>query len=134
MTVTPDVSIVTGLYTELNGTYSEITAANTKAAENTTYYRKGKWVTTATNKTTTVTLTKGTVGGDVYGGGYGLDGVAFHESLDLNLCLHAISLGRVGEYDGMVKQVALLVETHHLASCTESRIDAKYAFWSEWCC
>ena len=76
VTVTPDVSIVTGLYTELNGTYSEITAANTKAAENTTYYSKGKWVTTATNKTTIVTLTKGTVGGDVYGGGYGLDGVA----------------------------------------------------------
>ena len=74
--LTAGVSVVTGLYTVSGDPSSLIETANQKAAENTKYYRKGIWVSTATNKTTTVTLTKGTVGGDVYGGGYGLDGVA----------------------------------------------------------
>ena len=68
--LTVNVSIVTGLYTKSGDIYTLIETVNQKAAKNTKYYRKGIWVSTATNNTTTVTLTKGTVR-HVYGGGHG---------------------------------------------------------------
>ena len=69
--VVANVTIVTGLYTKSGETYSEITNANQKASANTDYYKKGKWVTTLTNNTTTVNLYGGTINGDAYGGGLG---------------------------------------------------------------
>ena len=48
--VVAGVTIVTGLYTKSGETYTEITTANQEASANTDYYRKGKWVTTLTNK------------------------------------------------------------------------------------
>ena len=80
-TVTAGETLVTGMYTRSGaGTdadpyvYTEIKTANTKAAEGTTYYRKGKWADATkmtANYTTTVDLTGGTVKGDAYGGGLG---------------------------------------------------------------
>ena len=69
--MTPNVTVVTGYYTKDGDNYTEIITENQKAAANTTYYKKGKWVDTVTNNTTTVNLTGGTVNGDVYGGGLG---------------------------------------------------------------
>ena len=75
-------SIVTGLYTRSGaGTnedpyvYTEVTVANTKAADGVKYYRQinGGWAndgTTSTANTTTVTLTGGVMG-NAYGGGLG---------------------------------------------------------------
>ena len=72
---TNGVSLVTGLYTESGGTYTEITEPNTRAAASTTYYQKGKWATdmnvgNKTTYTTTVNL-KGGIVGNAYGGGLG---------------------------------------------------------------
>lgn len=41
--------------------------------------------------------------------------------------------GGVGEDGFMVQQVALFVETNHLASSAESRVDAHDSFLSKWC-
>lgn len=79
--ITAGTTIVTGYYTRSGAgtqespyTYTEITAANTTAAENTTYYSRNSWA-HATLKsayyTTTVNLTSGIIRGDVYGGGLG---------------------------------------------------------------
>ena len=79
--ITAGTTIVTGYSTRSGeGTtespyvYTEITAANTKAVENTTYYSKDSWA-HATLKsayyTTTVRLTGGTISRDAYGGGLG---------------------------------------------------------------
>ena len=37
----------------------------------------------------------------------------------------------MGEYGFMMKQVALLVEAYHLASCTEAWVDAHHALLSQ---
>lgn len=79
--LTAGTSIVTGYYTRSgSGTnedpyvYTQVTAAETKAAENTTYYSINSW-SHATQKsalyTTTVNLTGGLIKGDAYGGGLG---------------------------------------------------------------
>ena len=47
--------------------------------------------------------------------------------------LHTVVHGRVGEDGLVVEQVALSVETHHLAACAETRVDAHHAFLSEGC-
>ena len=64
--LTVGTSVVTGLYTQSGSsapyTYEEITTANTKAADATTYYR-------LTN--TQVSLTGGKIVGNAYGGGLG---------------------------------------------------------------
>ncbi len=75
VSVTPNVTVVTGYYTKSGDSYTEITTANQKAAANTTYYKKGKWVTTLTSNTTTVNLLGGVINGDAYGGGLGRIGV-----------------------------------------------------------
>ena len=78
--ITAGTTIVTGYYTRTGaGTtgspyvYTKITAENTKAAENTTYYSKNSWA-HATLKSayykTIVSLTGGVVG-NAYGGGLG---------------------------------------------------------------
>ena len=63
-------SVVTGLYTRSGSaepyTYTEITTADSKAADGTTYYRLAD---------TKVNLTGGTIGGDAYGGGLGRQAV-----------------------------------------------------------
>ena len=79
VSVTADVTVVTGLYIESNGVYTEITAENQKADEHTVYYQKiGTWTsgmynttTGATTYTTEVNLIGGTINGDAYGGGLG---------------------------------------------------------------
>ena len=79
-------SLVTGLYTESGGDYTEITTPDTRAADATTYYQKGNWneghndynSTTKKYETTyktTVNLTGGIVG-NAYGGGLGRQSVA----------------------------------------------------------
>ncbi len=60
--LTAGTSVVTGLYTKDGDSYTEITAANTKAASGTTYYRLTE---------TKVNLLGGTINGDAYGGGLG---------------------------------------------------------------
>ena len=60
--LTTGTSVVTGLYTKNGDSYTEITAANTKAASGTTYYRLTE---------TKVNLLGGTINGDAYGGGLG---------------------------------------------------------------
>ncbi len=60
--LTTGTSVVTGLYTKDGDSYTEITAANTKAASGTTYYRLTE---------TKVNLLGGTINGDAYGGGLG---------------------------------------------------------------
>ena len=78
VSVTADVTVVTGLYIESNGVYTEITDENQKADEHTVYYQKiGTWAsgmyntTTGTTYTTVVNLFGGTINGDAYGGGLG---------------------------------------------------------------
>ena len=65
--LTVDESVVTGFFTESSGTYTKITAADTKAAEGATYYRLAD---------TKVSLTGGKIVGNAYGGGLGKLGVA----------------------------------------------------------
>ncbi len=84
VSVTPNVTVVTGYYTKSGNSYTMITAANQKAAANTTYYKKGKWVTTLTNNTTTVNLLGGEIDGDAYGGGLGRIGVTGSEAVYYN--------------------------------------------------
>ena len=73
--LTAGESVVTGLFTESSGVYTEVTVENTKAVADTKYYRKitGGWASdtnTSTTYTTTVTLTGGIMG-NAYGGGLG---------------------------------------------------------------
>ena len=78
-TVTAGETLVTGMYTRSGaGTdtdpYVYTETADTKAAEGTIYYRKGKWADATkmtANYTTTVNLLGGLVKGDAYGGGLG---------------------------------------------------------------
>ena len=79
--LTEGVSVVTGLYTESGGVYTEIITANETADGSKTYYKKGKWENTVTNNTTTVNLTGGTINGDAYGGGLGRIGVTAVEGV-----------------------------------------------------
>lgn len=74
-------SIVTGLYTKEGDIYKEVTTANQTAQTGTVYYRKGKWVTTLTNNTTTVNLLGGRIHGDAYGGGLGRIGITAVEGV-----------------------------------------------------
>ena len=83
----PKGHTLTDLYTKSGETYT-LTESGAEAAENTTYYSKGTWATgkyDATDHTTTyktnVTLTGGTIKGNVYGGGLGQIGRAGSEAV-----------------------------------------------------
>ena len=75
VSVSPGITLVTGLYTAANDE-TLITAPDTRAADATTYYQKGNWkdgIIDSDGKTTyktTVSLTGGIVG-NAYGGGLG---------------------------------------------------------------
>lgn len=73
VSVTVDVTVVTGFYEKSGDTYTKITK-DIKAAAGKVYYKKiGTWATTAksSTNTTTVSLTGGIINGDAFGGGLG---------------------------------------------------------------
>ena len=64
--------------------------------------------------------------------GDGFDLVFLNHLLNGDSRLRAFVYRRMGEDGIMMQQVALCIETNHLTTCTESRIDAHDAFLSEW--
>ena len=62
---------------------------------------------------------------------HGLYAESVHQSLQSIQRLHALATGRVGEDGFVVQEIALFVQTHHLASGAESRVDAHDALLSQ---
>ena len=52
--------------------------------------------------------------------------------LQVHLRLHPVVHGRMGEDGFVVEQIALRIQTYHLAARTETRVDAHHALLSQW--
>ena len=63
--------------------------------------------------------------------GDGFDMIILHHLFHMNSGLHAVVYWWMGENGLVVQQIALCIETHHLAARAETRVDTHHALLAQ---